>query len=64
VKQVRLKPDTSYTMPTVSVDWLVEHSLKAAVIVIGAAIIVRAARAVIASGSGAPVRSAASCRGW
>jgi moderate conductance mechanosensitive channel len=48
VKQVRLKPDTSYTMPTVSVDWLVEHSLKAAVIVIGAAIIVRAARAVIA----------------
>src|SRR5262245_24449759 len=35
-------------MPTVSVDWLLTHSLKAAVIIIGAAIIVRAARAVIA----------------
>jgi len=34
-------------MPTVSVDWLLTHSLKAAVIVIGAAIIVRAARVVI-----------------
>jgi small conductance mechanosensitive channel len=35
-------------MPTVSVDWLVTHSLKGAVIIIGAAIIVRAARIVIA----------------
>jgi small conductance mechanosensitive channel len=35
-------------MPTISVDWLLTHSLKAAVIIIGAAIIVRAARVVIA----------------
>ena len=35
-------------MPTVSVDWLLTHSLKAAVIIIGAAIIVRVARALIA----------------
>jgi moderate conductance mechanosensitive channel len=35
-------------MPAVSVDWLLTHALKAAIIVIGAAIIVRAARAVIA----------------
>ena len=34
-------------MPTISVDWLLTHSLKAAVILIGAAIIVRAARVVI-----------------
>jgi small conductance mechanosensitive channel len=34
-------------MPVVSVDWLLTHSLKAAIIVIGAAIIVRAARLVI-----------------
>lgn len=34
-------------MPTVTVDWLLTHSLKAAVIVIGAAVIVRAARIVI-----------------
>jgi moderate conductance mechanosensitive channel len=32
----------------VSVDWLLTHSLKAAVIIIGAAVIVRAARVVIA----------------
>src|SRR4051812_11338808 len=35
-------------MPALSVDWLLTHSLKAAVIVIGAAFIVRAARIVIA----------------
>jgi small conductance mechanosensitive channel len=35
-------------MPKVSVDWIFEHSLKAAVIVIGGAILVRAAHAVIA----------------
>jgi moderate conductance mechanosensitive channel len=35
-------------MPTISVDWLLTHSLKAAVILIAAAIIVRAARVVIA----------------
>jgi small-conductance mechanosensitive channel len=35
-------------MPTVSADWLITHSLKAAVIIIAAAIIVRAARVVIA----------------
>ena len=40
--------DSTTLMPTVSVDWLLTHSLKAAVIVIGAAIIIRAARVVIA----------------
>src|SRR5262245_29462997 len=35
-------------MPTVTVDALVAHSLRAAVIIIGAAILVRAARVVIA----------------
>src|SRR5215471_16360598 len=34
-------------MPTISVDWLFTHALKAAVIIISAGIIVRAARIVI-----------------
>jgi moderate conductance mechanosensitive channel len=34
-------------MPNVSVDWLLTHALKAAVILVGAAVVVRAARIVI-----------------